>query len=230
MRNASEQDLGVGRWNVYAMYQVEHPWYSPLLAHIKESVYIGYKNMLAMETSDGCPILAEYEWLHAVPKKEGTPAKPKRKHIKGTKPYLSNQVAYDPSLIKVGTKVLCRDKKIRVVLEVGNSVVVFDNNLTSTSSVYLDCGRDYRKGTNKPQDIMKIIVDKPIRDPYQGYAVNVWHFWQGAPPVDGDVKVQVWCRGHKEEVEIGSAYPSEYYRWEWYSDNCDIMAFFIVGD
>lgn len=223
MKNAKKLDVDClisGKYRYVAnqvAFLVRHPWFGDFKAS-----FVGYNSSnttdvppLLMETMQGGFVYCEISWIHEVPRKQGTPAKPKHIHVKGSKPYLSNQSAYCPSLIKVGTKVLCRDKKIRVVLEVGNSVVVFDNNLTSTSSVYLDCGRDYRKGTNKPQDIMKIIVDKPIRDPYQGYAVNVWHFWQGAsktPPVDGDVKVQVWCRGHKEEVEIGSAYPSEYYR------------------
>ena len=168
MKNATEFDVECLNKNWYSfltdkMFLVKHPWYGDVLAHLKDYINVGSKNMFVMETSDGCPILSEYGWIKAVPKKEGTPAKPKRKHVKGSKPYLSNQgshqVAYDPSLIKVGTKVLCRDKKIRTIEHIGSDYISFVecHNLVDMKS---GLGNYICK---KPFycDIMKIIVAAP---------------------------------------------------------------------
>lgn len=236
MRNASEQDLGDGNWNVYAMYQVEHPWHGILLAHIKGQVQFNYKNMLAMETHDGCPIIAEYEWLHPIPRKQGTPAKPKRQHVRGTKPWLSKfeYVDYDPSLIKIGTRVKCRDKKIRTIKYMTNICLGYE---IEHCDVYKETGK-YGFFDYSDCDIMKILVEKniekPVHDRYNGYAPNIWHFWQGNTnkhPVDGDVKVQIFCRGNtiSQAEDCTPLYANNWY-WKWDNCHCDIIAFRIVGE
>lgn len=66
MRNASEEDVEcvVNGWYgdfSKVMFGVVHPWYGRLIAHIKRGVEINNKQMLAMETAEGCPIIAGYD-------------------------------------------------------------------------------------------------------------------------------------------------------------------------
>lgn len=238
MRNAQKLDLYL--LSKDCMYLVEHKWFGDILAHIKDYTYFNSGWLVVMETSDGNPILAEISWLRTVPRKQGTPAKPKRVHQSGTKPWLSKfeYVDYDPKLIAPGVRVKCRDKKIRTVEHIehfndGEHVINFVNG----ACAFLPSGMANGPGMPHGHDTMKIIVekkiDKPVHDRYNGYEVGKWHFWQGntdVPPVDGDVKVEYWMRGYKWTYrEIVTA---NVLRWYWDDEfkNNDIIAFKIVSD
>lgn len=233
MRNAKISDCH-GGWRFNVMYNVKHAWYGFVLAHIKEKVIVCGTPMFTMETHDGCPILAEYSWLKPVPRKQGTPAKHKRQHVRGTKPWLSKfeYVDYDPSLIKIGTRVKCRDKKIRTIKYMTNICLGYE---IEHCDVYKETGK-YGFFDYSDCDIMKILVEKniekPVHDRYNGYTPNVWHFWQGntdVPPVDGDVKVEIWCRGNNTWPNSNGLSAGGWY-WKWDKCDSDIIAFRIVKD
>lgn len=246
MKNASEFDVNCvvkGWYGDFSnlMFGVAHPWHGWLLAHIKQHVEINRKYILAMETADGCPIIVEYEWLRAIPKREGTPAKPKHVHTKGSKPWLSKfeYVDYDPKLIVPGVRVKCRDKKIRTVDHIRYDTIEFTESYMFkeyVSGVDIETGlANYISKTPWPSDIMKILVekkiDKPVHDRYNGYAPNVWYFWQGASetsPVDGDVKVEYWLRGWMQQCR--DIQHAKCLGWKHVGKSHDIIAFKIITD
>ena len=243
MRNAGNIDMECLEANKYqyimkVMFEVQHPWFGCFKAHIKQG-FVNVEEMrhpLLVETAQGSLLVVEKSWLKAVPRKQGNPAKHKRVCNKGTKPWLSKfeYVDYDPSLIKIGTRVKCRDKKIRTIKYMTNICLGYE---IEHCDVYKETGK-YGFFDYSDCDIMKILVEKKQDVPhcpnikYNGYAQNVWHFWQGLsdkPPVDGDVKVEIWCRGNNTWPNSNGLSAGGWY-WKWDKCDSDIIAFRIVGE
>jgi len=236
MKNADSLDcLYVARNIVYIL---QHPWMGSFKVHVKDATKYGnMQDALVVEDMAGAVLIVEAAWLKPVLRKQGTPAKPKKPHVKGSKPYLANCVPYDSSLIKVGTKVKCRDGKIRTINRVSEcNGIHFSGHYISP--VGLENGyANYVTKQWHDADIMKIILDKPVvpqQDKYHGYSVGQWHFWEGltdVPPVDGSVMVKIWLRSYKQEHQSAGSVEAAGYIWEWNhgSEDDDIIAFKIIG-
>lgn len=231
MKNANQWDVlyaKQGQWK-YAgncMFLVKHPWFGDIRCHYRTTLKDVVPNIV-METAQGSLIVCEIDWVCAVPRKQGTPAKAKRRPLPGKKPWLGQKqyVPYDAKLIAPGVKVLVRNGKEYVITDeihdFGENVYLFSSfNLATGKNKWHDC-----------HDIMKIIVE-PKQDKHNQYEKGVWHFWDGKsskPPVDGDVKVQYWMRSD-EQFDNCAFDPAKNLRWKW--DNVisdgDIIAFRIV--
>lgn len=230
------------------MFNVVTPYFGVVKAHIKSIAYFNsdYPTGLWMESAAGGLLFhADWSWLKPVPRKQGTPTKQKKPHVKGSKPWLAKYeyTDYDPSLVKAGTKVLCRDKKIRTVISIEtigrrNPTIKFNDN----RCVWLSNGKNSTiAGIEAKTDIKKIIVEKniekPKHDKYKGYEVGKWHFWQGdssTPPVDGDVVVQYWMRSDNVFCKIAENKAQDLH-WNWCKEGgycstsgTDIIAFKII--
>jgi len=245
MRNAEKLDMEFLTYNNYSyimkvMFLVEHPWFGTFKAHIKQA-FVNVEEMqhpLLVETANGSLLIVERDWLHAVPRKQGTPANPKSPHVKGSKPYLANCVPYDSSLIKLGTKVKCRDGKIRTVVGIEDFKWKYQSprpvvRLSTGQQVWLSNGKESTIHSCKTfYDIMKVIIDVPQQDKHNGYSVGEWHFWQGVtdvPPVDGNVMVKIWVRGRTHPQSLIDSATN--FDWDSKVGLCsDIIAFRIVGD
>jgi hypothetical protein len=132
------------------------------LAHVVHLFYTDYGSFplgyFMFERHDGKEFgLIHYSNLREVEKKQGSssaknnPPKPKKPHIKGSRPFV-----YDASKIKVGTKVKCRDGKVRTVSRVGNEISFEDFN----NAVYTDTGRAFRMGDKHWVDIIHIFLEE----------------------------------------------------------------------
>ncbi len=205
-------------------------------AHIKRSVFdlSSKRFILLMEDMEGGQFLAKHEYLSPIPRKQGTPAKAKRKPHKGTKPWLANSVPYDPALIKVGTRVLCRNGETRTVTNVTMYHVDFGDY---KSVVYVNTGKALWAPEEKHDfDIIKIIVEGPKAAPEVSAPVkknNVvpnWIFWEGKTkecPVNINDKVEVWFRDSDNSCNhiVGRA---GIWCWLWNNQSSDIIAYRIV--
>lgn len=144
------------------MFLVKHPTFGKIKAHpVKNGQWSEGCGVVGhvMETTSGEKFIAEYEWIHQIPRKLGTPAKPKRKPQKGTKPELANAVPYDFSLITDGCKVLTANGKIYPI--------DFSNRKDTWDYYYLNAF-DHGTGKNKyhsEYDIKKIILDVVAYNP-----------------------------------------------------------------
>ena len=139
-------------------------------------------------------------------------------------------VDYDYKLIKDGCKVVTRCGITYTI--VFNNADYYKYALPyGLCHIVPETGE--HKGGESAYDIMKIIIDKPKQDPYNGYSVGDWHFWDGktsVPPVGKDVVVEYWCRC--ETKKMGDTEPAGNLWWDWsnkHSRGSDIIAFKIVS-
>lgn len=170
MRNAKIQDVeeakrtGVLKEDV--MYGFNKPY--PVKVHGKRismglaSCLSVVKDNVVAETADGVTTVVSLSLLYPLstgPKQE--PKKPKRKPVKGTKPF--KEVPYDPKLIKVGVSVRCRDGKVRKVTSVRKTAYLGGLiSLTGYSdAVYLNTGKADTIQKEYFIDIMSILVQEP---------------------------------------------------------------------
>lgn len=139
------------------MFIVEHPEWGSIKAHIKSVLLEVNKFVgLNMESAGGSKFFAEYEWLKPVPRERGSQPKAKRKPQKGTKPWLSNCVQYDPSLIHEGAKVITRNGE--------QHIVTYESKCNTNWVLYYhNSCFDINTGKNlynyEDVDIVKIVVD-----------------------------------------------------------------------
>lgn len=121
-----------------------------------------------METTDDSVLrFVRSGELGAIPKKQGTPPKPKKAHVKGTKRHLG----YQKERIKDGVKVLLRNGETRVVGEMWSTLgketdaVCYNGYTTSDiyGNVWLKNGRIF-DGRKSPWDIVRILdnVDNSV--------------------------------------------------------------------
>ena len=229
MRNGDITDI---KWlSTGVMYLIEHKWFGPFRGHIKQPMLDlddGWIDPWLVETAEGSLLVVERSWIKPVPRKQGSPKKQRRVCKKGTKPNLGLGVPYDKSLITDGVHVVCRNG-VRIPIDFSNS--------GDFSNTYYLCSFDIDTGRNcgsRSWDILRIIVeeDKPKQDPYNGYSVGDWHFWDGktsVPPVGKDVVVEYWLRSRP--YKACETQPARNLWWDWSNKHAraaDIIAFKIV--
>ena len=146
IRNGKEPEFGVMYYNPNG-YKI-HRRYGAICVedYLPDGVYL-------FESADGKMLWpCSAEQLFYKLKGQGAPAKPKKPHIKGTKPFV-----YDPAKIVVGTTVKCRDKKIRTVVKISiglMDIVYFDDGEKVDGLTGIACR--FRKSK---QDIVAILDD-----------------------------------------------------------------------
>lgn len=144
------------------MFLVKHPTFGKIKAHpVKNGQWSEGCGVVGhvMETTSGEKFIAKYEWIFQIPRKLGTPPKPKRKPQKGTKPELANAVPYDFSLITDGCKVLTACGEI--------FTIDYSCSKPAWAAYFLSSfNHDTGKNNHSPEyDIKKIILDAVAYDP-----------------------------------------------------------------
>ena len=153
--------------------------------------------------------------------------------IEEDKPQVSTDnttlVDYDYKLIKDGCKVVTRCGITYTI--VFNNADYYKYALPyGWCHVVPETGE--HKGGESAYDIMKIIIDKPKQDPYNGYSVGDWHFWDGktsVPPVGKDVVVEYWLRSSPHKAPETQTARSLWWGWSnKHTRGSDIIAFKII--
>lgn len=78
-----------------------------------------YDGAVVLETYDGVVFVAPEHNLRAIESKPGTPKKPKKPHVKGTKPFKK----YRPDEVKIGDKLITRGVGVVEVEDISRGVL-----------------------------------------------------------------------------------------------------------
>lgn len=156
MRNANDLDIEAMQRTGVVPFDVMFQHVSFGLVHRKQLRDALHEDYALVETAEGSTCaLVHLSNLGAIPKKQGTPPKPKKPHVKGVKRHLG----YQKERIKDGVKVQTRNG---MVLNVDATNSEFDLDTYRMNSFHIATGKN--KLGYKGLDIVRILdsVDNSV--------------------------------------------------------------------